>query len=97
MIAEAIMPTLQALFEAPSTSPLAEIKASNVAELLVELTDVRHQMAAKQPNDTVVDEVIIWAFSKHLLYLFVLSTFFILFSISLRWEMPWLCVCVLLF
>ena len=43
-----MLPTLRALFDAPNTSPLAEVKVTNVADLLVELTDVRHPMAAKQ-------------------------------------------------
>jgi hypothetical protein len=51
------MPTLRALFDAPATSPLAEVKVANVAELLVELTDVRHQMAAVPVKDSLADEV----------------------------------------
>ncbi|CAN2388614.1 C-term domain [Pristimantis euphronides] len=35
---EAFFPTLQTLFHAPASSPLAEVDASNVAELLVDLT-----------------------------------------------------------
>ncbi|NXH15019.1 CND3 protein, partial [Bucco capensis] len=35
---EAYLPTLQTLFNAPATSPLAEIDISNVSELLVDLT-----------------------------------------------------------
>ncbi|NXF88118.1 CND3 protein, partial [Eubucco bourcierii] len=35
---EAYFPTLQTLFNAPATSPLAEIDISNVSELLVDLT-----------------------------------------------------------
>jgi len=51
------MPTLRALFDAPNTSPLAEVKVTNVAELLVELTDVRRQMAAGKYKDCLVDKV----------------------------------------
>ncbi|MEE6462406.1 hypothetical protein FKM82_001582 [Ascaphus truei] len=36
--AEAFLPTLQTLFNAPASSPLADIDISNVAELLVDLT-----------------------------------------------------------
>ncbi|XP_040274976.1 condensin complex subunit 3 [Bufo bufo] len=36
--AEAFLPTLQTMFNAPASSPLADIDASNVAELLVDLT-----------------------------------------------------------
>jgi len=50
LIAEAVLPTLRALFDAPSTSPLAEVKVANVADLLIELTDVRHPMASKQTS-----------------------------------------------
>jgi hypothetical protein len=57
LVADAIMPTLRALFDAPVTSPLAEVKVTNVAELLVELTDVRHQMAAVPVKDSLVDKV----------------------------------------
>ncbi|XP_025908196.1 condensin complex subunit 3 [Nothoprocta perdicaria] len=35
---EAYLPTLRTLFNAPATSPLAEVDASNVSELLVDLT-----------------------------------------------------------
>ena len=53
-----MLPTLRALFDAPSTSPLAEVKVTNVADLLIELTDVRHPMAAKQmPNASIVVKV----------------------------------------
>ena len=38
------MPTLRTLLQAPATSPLAEVNVANVAELLVQLTDVRHLM-----------------------------------------------------
>ena len=41
-IAEAFMPTLRTLFIAPTTSPLAQIDVSNVAELLVHLTSDKH-------------------------------------------------------
>jgi Nuclear condensing complex subunits, C-term domain len=51
------MPTIRALFDAPATSPLAEVKVANVAELLVELTDVRHQMATVQTKDGLSDKV----------------------------------------
>jgi len=45
------LPTLRALFDAPSTSPLAEVKVANVADLLIELSDVRHPMASKQTSN----------------------------------------------
>ncbi|KAG7458740.1 hypothetical protein MATL_G00223870 [Megalops atlanticus] len=35
---ESFLPTLQTLFNAPATSPLAEVDISNVAELFIELT-----------------------------------------------------------
>jgi len=46
-----MLPTLRALFDAPSTSPLAEVKVTNVADLLIELTDIRHPMAAKNTSN----------------------------------------------
>ena len=52
------MPTLQTLFDAPGTSPLAEVKVANVAELLVELTDVRRQMADRKNKDNLLDKVV---------------------------------------
>jgi len=54
LIAEAMLPTLRALFDAPSTSPLAEVKVANVADLLIELTDVQHPMASKQMSNASV-------------------------------------------
>ena len=54
LIAEAVLPTLRALFDAPSTSPLAEVKVVNVADLLIELTDVRHPMAANQTSNASI-------------------------------------------
>ncbi|XP_069833553.1 condensin complex subunit 3 [Dendropsophus ebraccatus] len=36
--AEALIPTLETLFNAPASSPLADVDVSNVAELLVDLT-----------------------------------------------------------
>jgi len=58
LIAEAVLPTLRALFDAPNTSPLAEVKVTNVADLLIELTDVQHPMAAKQtPSASIVVKV----------------------------------------
>ena len=44
---EAFIPTLRTLLQAPATSPLAEVNMANVAELLVQLTDVRHLMESK--------------------------------------------------
>ena len=37
-IEESFLPTIRTLTQAPATSPLAEVDASNVAELLIELT-----------------------------------------------------------
>jgi len=54
LIAEAVLPTMQALFDAPSTSPLAEVKVANVADLLIELTDIQHPMASKQKTNASV-------------------------------------------
>lgn len=47
---EAFLPTLTTLFNAPSTSPLAEVNPSNVAEFMVHLTN--HTMLSnKQTSD----------------------------------------------
>ena len=42
MVEEAFMLTLNTLFNAPATSPLASVDVNNVAELLVQLTDASH-------------------------------------------------------
>ncbi|XP_071828621.1 condensin complex subunit 3-like [Apostichopus japonicus] len=48
---EAFLPTLQTLFNAPMSSPLAEISDSNVAQFLVHLTDFRNlKQDAQQQN-----------------------------------------------
>ncbi|XP_038070751.1 condensin complex subunit 3-like isoform X1 [Patiria miniata] len=41
-VEEAFLPTLDTLFNAPTTSPLAQVNENNVAELLVHLTDQRN-------------------------------------------------------
>ncbi|XP_022086528.1 condensin complex subunit 3-like isoform X2 [Acanthaster planci] len=41
-VEEAFLPTLATLFNAPTTSPLAQVNENNVAELLVHLTDQRN-------------------------------------------------------
>jgi len=53
-MAQAVLPTLRALFDAPSTSPLAEVKVSNVADLLIDLTDIQHPMAPKPVSDASI-------------------------------------------
>ncbi|XP_046850620.1 condensin complex subunit 3-like isoform X2 [Xenia sp. Carnegie-2017] len=40
-IADAVLPTLRTLFNAPTSSPLAQIDVANVAELLVHLTSTK--------------------------------------------------------
>lgn len=59
------MPTLRTLFSAPTSSPLAQIDVSNVAELMVLLTSDKHintsQTAMRIKNnddDTVGGEAI---------------------------------------
>ena len=39
---EAFLPTLRTLFNAPPSSPLAEVNVNNVADLMVQLTNARH-------------------------------------------------------
>ena len=51
MVAEAFLPTLKTLFDAPDTSPLSEVKAGNVAELLVQLTNARHQLNKERADE----------------------------------------------
>ena len=51
------MPTLRTLFIAPTSSPLAQIDVSNVAELLVHLTSDKHlvnrtQTTTQNPSET---------------------------------------------
>lgn len=38
LVEQAFMPTLKTLFNAPASSPLADVNVTNVAELLVQLT-----------------------------------------------------------
>ena len=49
------MPTLRTLFMAPTSSPLAQIDVSNVAELMVHLTSDKHintsQTATQNKNN----------------------------------------------
>ena len=47
---EAFMPTLTTLFDAPDASPLVEVDANNVAELLVQLTNCRHLLTVNNNN-----------------------------------------------
>jgi hypothetical protein len=59
-IAEAFMPTLRTLFIAPTSSPLAQIDVSNVAELLVHLTSDKHIVNSSQTttqNENNTDDV----------------------------------------
>lgn len=52
---EAFLPTLQTLFSAPVSSPLASVNVNNVAELLVQLTNSKY--LAKQGNSIDTTEV----------------------------------------
>ncbi|KAG9479680.1 hypothetical protein GDO78_011616 [Eleutherodactylus coqui] len=52
---EAFLPTLQTLFNAPASSPLADVDASNVAELLVDLT--RQSGLKQQTKDFQISTV----------------------------------------
>lgn len=56
VVAEAFMPTLKALFAAPGTSPLIEVKVIKVAELLVQLSNARHQRSAAATDSTVLQD-----------------------------------------
>ena len=51
VVADAVIPTLRILFNAPASSPLAEVNVNNVVELLVQLTNHRHIV---QNNDTEI-------------------------------------------
>ena len=57
LVGEAFLPTLKTLFDAPSSSPLAEVKVVNVAELLVELTNARHQTAKMEGASDKVSQI----------------------------------------
>lgn len=48
---EAFMPTLNTLFNAPLTSPLSKVDVRNTAELLTELTSVRHLINRQTAGD----------------------------------------------
>ena len=61
------MPTLRTLFVAPTSSPLAQIDVSNVAELLVHLTSDKHIVSSNQTatqNENSVDDVRVGYFKK---------------------------------
>lgn len=53
---EAFLPTLQTLFSAPVSSPLASVNVNNAAELLVQLTNSKY--LAKQGNSIDNTEVL---------------------------------------
>ncbi|CAJ0940203.1 unnamed protein product [Ranitomeya imitator] len=56
--AETFLPTLQTLFNAPASSPLADVDANNVAELLVDLTRPSGlKQQAKNPPDYQITTV----------------------------------------
>lgn len=57
---EAFLPTLQTLFNAPMSSPLAEISDSNVAQFLVHLTDFRNLKQDAQQQNMQVNSML-WA------------------------------------
>lgn len=50
------MPTLRTLLNAPATSPLAEVNANNVAELLVQLTNTK--LLTVNQNQAEISQVI---------------------------------------
>lgn len=50
VVEEAFIPTLKTLRNAPLSSPLAEVNAENVAELLIQLTNTK--LLLKNQNDT---------------------------------------------
>ncbi|XP_068710176.1 condensin complex subunit 3-like [Montipora foliosa] len=56
LVEEAFLPTLQTLFSAPTSSPLASVNINNVAELLVELTDSKY-LTKKTGNSIDTTEV----------------------------------------
>ncbi len=59
---EAFLPTLHTLFDAPASSPLAEINENNVAELLVQLTNAKHLMNVNNNNDMQVTRLCIQSY-----------------------------------
>ncbi|XP_014662926.1 PREDICTED: condensin complex subunit 3-like [Priapulus caudatus] len=57
-VAEAFLPTLQTLFDAPLSSPLAEVNDTNVAKLMVDLTCSYYlSEAAKRGVDAAADSI----------------------------------------
>ena len=56
LVEEAFLPTLQTLFSAPVSSPLASVNINNVAELLVELTNSKY-LTKKTANSIDTTEV----------------------------------------
>lgn len=55
VVEEAFIPTLKTLRNAPLSSPLAEVNAENVAELLIQLTNTK--LLLKNQNDTETAKV----------------------------------------
>lgn len=57
-VAEAFLPTLRTLFQAPSSSPLADVNDFNVAELMIELTSASYLPKASQKDqDETADSI----------------------------------------
>ena len=59
---EAFLPTLRTLFNAPPSSPLAEVNVNNVANLMVQLTNARHlvnQIASQIDVSTHVSYILL--------------------------------------
>lgn len=53
MVEEAFIPTLKTLRNAPLSSPLAEVNAENVAELLIQLTNTKLLLKNQNETETV--------------------------------------------
>ena len=50
---EAFLPTLRTILNAPTTSPLSSVNASNVADFLVELTHAQRLVTSQGSNAAV--------------------------------------------
>jgi|SRR6218665_187236 len=83
VVAEAFMPTLKALFAAPGTSPLIEVKVIKVAELLVQLSNARHRRSATATDSTVLQVGLITQLSIDLTYLCVIVLYLSIYKVPL--------------
>lgn len=65
IIEESFLPTLKTIISAPLSSPLAEVNADNVAELMVQLTNSKLLMENQNNNEEQITVSFVCLFLKH--------------------------------